>query len=946
METFLGLVAKDLLARVQSFERLVMVFPNKRASLFMTEELMKLAERPIWMPEIITIDEFVDRHTNLLRVDEVECVVKLYKIFRRFEPELELGEFYYWGKMLLADFDDVDKYLVNAKDLFGNVDMYRAMDDTSLTYLDSEQRALLQRFFDIVAESKSSETREFGDLWNNISTVYSEFKSLLRSEGKAYAGMAQRTFVEQELWPEVEHIAFVGFNALNRCEKSIFKHYDNNGEAIFYWDYDTLYLENPYHEAGYYMRDNLKSFPNALGAEHFNRLNRENDLKITVIDVPNVISQTKLLPELLSADSGRETAVILCDEALMIPAKNSFPAEIESINITMGFPAKSSSVVSLVEQLYALIVYGVGQDSIYYKPVVALLQHPLVCGANREECMALIAKINNENLYRVPLELFGFNQLCSTIFSGVKESVAEWLKSILQLLLLEPSLKERELDREVLFKLYTYIQRLDNLFVQEGIAEQVMEDSKFYMSLLNKMLGYVSIPFSGQPLQGVQLMGMMESRMLDFENVILMSMNEGIMPKGGVAPSFIPVSFRRAFGMPVPEHQDAMFAYYFYRLLQRTKHATMLYVSGKGNGMGSEMSRFILQLRYESKIPIEWKSLQNRLQVADKSVPEVMRSPDMLEKLKSRYRTPERGMLSPSAISSYILCPLNFFRQYILGLKEPDSVGDELDARTIGNYLHNAAEIVYTHLNKVAKGGFIQKSMIDDVLNDTLYIENVMEQAYCNVMNPHGGVVNAADGLNSGMNLIAKITVERYLRDILRYDRDKVCPFKVVKLEERVVMPFTLDDGSIIYIGGIVDRIDQLLNGTYRVIDYKTGSDKRIFESLDSLFEVGGEKHEKVPFQTMLYAMAYMKQAGLEHAALVPGVYLLREMTDSSVEFDYRFSMGAELIESFTQPLRDIFMAKLKTVVQDIYREEGKVGVSDNQCSCKYCLFKALCGVE
>lgn len=946
METFLGLVAKDLLARVQNFERLMLVFPNKRASLFMTEELMKLTERPLWMPEIVTIDEFVDRHTNLLRVDEVESVVKLYKIFRRFEPELELGEFYYWGKMLLADFDDVDKYLVDANDLFGNVDKYRAMDDTSLTYLDAEQRDALKRFFDILVENRSSETKEFQDLWNNISTVYLEFKAVLLSEGKAYAGMAQRTFVEQELWPDVEHIAFVGFNALNRCEKSIFSHYDNNGQALFYWDYDTLYIDNKFHEAGLYMRDNLKRFPNALSSEHFNRLNRENDLRIRVIDVPNAISQVKLLPELLDGDSGRETAVILCDEALMIPAKNSFPAEIESINITMGYPAKGSSVITLIEQLYALMVYGVSADSIYYKPVLSLLQHPLICGVNRAESMALIEKINKENLYRVPKSNLSFNSLCKTIFDEPEGSVSEWLKNILQMLLLEPSLKERELDREVLFKLYTYIQRLDNLFVQEQIAEQVLNDAKFYMTLLNKMLSYVSIPFSGQPLQGVQLMGMMESRMLDFENVILLSMNEGIMPKGGVAPSFIPVSFRRAFGMPIPEHQDAMFAYYFYRLLQRTKQATMIYTSGKGMGMGSEMSRFILQLKYESKIPIEWLSLQNSLQVVENRVESVVRTEDMIARLKSMYRNRERGLLSPSAISSYIKCPLNFFRQYVLGLKEPDSVGDELDARTIGNYLHSAAEIVYSHLNKLSGGDFIRSFHIDMVLSDSNFINEVLEQAYCNVMNPKGGVADAQESLNSGQNMIARVTVERYLRDILQYDRDTTIGFKIIKLEERVAMPFTLSDGSTIYIGGIVDRIDQLFDGTYRVIDYKTGSDKRTFESFDSLFEIGGKNHEKVPFQTMLYAMAYMKQAGIEHAALVPGVYLLREMTDISSPFDYRFDMKGKVIDSFTQPMRDEFMSRLKILVQDMYREEGEVGISIEQTSCKYCIFKALCGVE
>lgn len=943
MKRFLGLVAEDLLARVQDFENLTLVFPNKRAALFMAEELKSCTDKVMWMPQVITCNDLIYRDTRLTLIDEVEGVVKLYKIFRKFQSELDLSEFYYWGKMLLADFDDVDKYLVDAHDLFGNVDKYRQMEDTSLSYLSGEQRSALKRFFDIVATSNSNETTGFQDIWNNIESVYNQFKALLKAENKAYAGMAQREFVERELWPDVKHIAFVGFNALNSCEKRIFAHYRDNGSALFYWDYDTYYTENEHHEAGHYMRGNLKSFPNALGQENFNRLSRDNNIELTVVDVPNVIAQTKLLSGLLPKGAGRESAVVLCDETLLSPVKNSFPEHIENINVTMGFPAKNSSVITLLDSLYNVTVDDCKNDTYYFKHVVKVLENPLISFVDRDGCGALIEEINREHMYRVPKDRLQFNPILSAVFNSETDSVPLWLNNILQAILLEPSLKDRTLDREVLFKMYTYIQRLNSLFVQEGIMEQVSENGKFYMSLINRMVSYTSVPFSGQPLQGVQLMGMMETRMLDFENLILLSVNEGIMPKAGVAPSFIPVSFRRAFGLPVPEHQDAIFAYYFYRLLQRVKRAVLVYVSGNGNGMGSEMSRFILQLKYESNIKINWLSLRNDIVNVEHKDLAVERTDMMMTKLKRMYRDPKKGRLSPSALSTYITCPLKFMRQFVEGLKEYEEAEDELDARMVGNYLHYAADILYSELNEKSAGGLITKRMLADVLENDTYISNVLERAYCKVMDPNERDANAKDGLSAiGQNVIQGIVVERYLRSILEYDMNNVAPFRILKLEEDVSMAVPMDDGSVIYIGGIVDRIDKLESGEIRVIDYKTGGDKREYSTLYELFEIGSEKHAKAPFQTMLYSMAYIKQNDLSGNRVVPGVYVLREMGKDG--YDYHFiSKDDGVIEEFSPEMQVDFMRNLENVIYDMYREGGNVGVAAVDKSCEYCTFKALC---
>ncbi len=889
METFLGLLAKDLLERELNFEELTVIFPNKRAGLFLAEELRRKAERALWMPEILTLDEFIDQYTGLRRIDETEAVIKLFKIFRDgdlqhlFADPLSLGDFYYWGKMLLGDFDDCDKYLVNAEDLFGNVDKYRAMDDKSLDYLEDEQREALRRFFDILVEKPSDEKESFADLWNNLFGIYTEFRKRLEEDGCAYAGMAQRRFCEEELWPEKRCIAFAGFNALNKCEKSIFTHYKVNGSALFYWDYDTFYVNNEKHEAGRFMRDNLKAFPNALGVEHFNNITT-GGLDIHVIDTPSQVASAKLIPTLIGEKPGVETAVVLCDEGLLQAVRTSIPDTIKDINITMGVPARHSSVEALVAMLYTLRRNGAKEGKFYYKPVISILEHPLVRGVDRERCNEVIAEINKRNLFRVDAEkLTSINDTLGKIFSLERMSATDWLLAIFESLLRSDVAERSPFDGEILFQIYTYIRSLATILTREGLEDVAADDDKFYLSVILKLLSSLSIPFSGQPLQGMQLMGLLETRMLDFERLVILSANEGVMPKGGVAPSFIPYGFRRAFEMPTPEYRDAIFAYYFYRLLQRCKHADILYVSGKDDFAYSEMSRFLMQLKYEyDDKRIVWQSMANRLgsgagkefdlkksdalvkRFSDKYLlsgsPHSEQIQQILADLEVRKNNSKISALSPSAISEYIECPRKFFMCHVMGFSEPDEVTDDMDARMLGNLFHEAAHLVYDYLSESVNGGMIEEGDIAKLLSDEERLNGFVNEAFMKEISEEKGLGALSE---SGQNDLVCGTVLLYIKNALRYDMKHSVPFSIKMLEQRVYMALDIGDGRVVAIGGVVDRVDETRDGL-RIIDYKTGGDTSEFDSLHALFDIEGGKHTKAPFQTMLYGLAYL--ASLDRA--------------------------------------------------------------------------------
>lgn len=937
MPSFLHLLAKDLIQKYDSdFDRLTIVFPNKRAGLFLAEELSRLISRPTWMPEIATLSEFIERHTGLKKAEDLALIIKLYKSYTLISGSDEkFDDFYYWGNMLLGDFDDIDKYLANAKDVFSNLVSLKEI-EYNFPYLTPEQIEAVKSFWSSFnPEKQSKEQLEFLKVWDKLYQTYSLFKTNLQKQGLCYEGMGQRHFCNHlEEYSNDNRIIFAGFNALNACEKRIFSFYRDKRQATFYWDYDIYYSSDENHEAGHYIRENLKYFPNELGLEHFNNF-RHNGKKIEYISVPSSIGQAKLIPQLtqnIGAPIDFNTAIVLCDERMLIPAINSIPDSIRKINITMGYPAQNTSVAALISMLGDLKNYAKqeeGETYYYYKPVIALLNHKLLKDPCPDEINRITDYVNQKNIIYIPEKSLQFNSVAQAIFCSDNKKIADYLLNALKLLTLSfnsNSKAHHPIEKEFIFTLYTYIQSLQNTFEEE----QIEPDNKLYMQIIHKIVTATSIPFSGEPLEGLQIMGLMETRMLDFKNLVILSANEGIIPKTGVISSFIPYNLRVGFKLPTPEHQDTLFAYYFYRLLQRAENIKILYASATKGLNSGEMSRFLYQIKYESGLKIEERNFQNRISAPDRKIIEIGKTDEILARLET-YTDSDENPLSPSALNTYMECRLKFYFKYIARIKEKEEIAEELDHRLLGNIFHECSESLYATI----PNGHITVEAIDTILKNDKLIEEHIKTSYLGLYDK-----KIARLMDSGSNELILEVVKKYIKEVLSYDKN-ICPFQIIAMEQKFSFPIKINIGNKekeIFIGGFIDRIDRIDRGI-RIIDYKTGADNTTFKDIPSVFDRDNLQRNKAAFQTMLYCLMF----GNSYTAsdpLIPGIYSTKLLFTK--DYNYMLKCDKDYVNNFT-PYEPEFSGHLKTLLEELYCREQPFSQTTNEKKCKNCSYAGIC---
>lgn len=939
MSSFLHLLARDLIQKYNGrFSDLTIIFPNKRAGLFLADELSRLIDRPVWMPEISTLSEFIGQRTELQTIEDLPLIIKLYKSYVRVSGSEEpFSDFYYWGNMLLGDFDDIDKYLANAKDIFSNLIDLKEL-ELSFPYLTDEQIETVKSFWKTFNPDKySSEQREFLRVWDKLYDTYTDFRNTLSLEQICYEGMGQRHFYEHiGQYEHPRHIIFAGFNALNACEKSIFAYYRENRKASFYWDYDIYYTSNENHEAGLYMRENLKYFPNELGLEHFNNF-LHNDKKVEYISVPSSIGQAKLIPRLtenLSGNKNHDTAIVLCDERMLIPAIHSIPENISKVNITMGYPAQNTSIAALISLMGDLRNYAKKESGdiwFYYKPVIALLNHKLLKDLCPEEINRITNYINRKNIVYIAGKSLQFNAITRTIFSipDDNEKVTDWMLGVLKLLITtfnDDAASLEPIEKEFIFSLSTCLQSLRNLFEEEGIDP----DNKLMIQIIHKVVSAATIPFSGEPLEGLQLMGLMETRMLDFKNLIILSVNEGILPKSGVTSSFIPYNLRVGFRLPTPEHQDALFAYYFYRLLQRAQSIHILYTSGAKGLNSGEMSRFLYQIKYESGLPIRESNFQNNISVQDNPPITINKNTDILNTLNEYAQNSEK-ILSPSALNIYLECPLRFYFKYIAGIREKEEIAEELDHRLLGNIFHECSESIYATI----PGGNITTAAIDSILSNDHLLEEHIAKSYRNIYDLHISRL-----IDSGSNELILNIIKKYLHEMFRYDR-QFCPFHIIAMEQKYLVPVNIETAGItktIPIGGYIDRIDQVEQGI-RVIDYKTGTDNTTFKSIPSVFDPENPTRNKAAFQTMLYCLMYDHSNPSDYP-LIPGIYSAKMLFGR--DYNHCLKQDKEYITDFRRHA-DEFLALLTTLLQQLWDPATPFTQTTQDKKCRNCPYQPIC---
>ena len=955
MQPFLQLVAHDLYTKIgNDLSRTVLVFPNKRANLFFNEYLAEESDQPIWSPAAMSISDLLQKLSVQKAGDPIRLVCELYKVFKEETESREtLDDFYFWGELLISDFDDVDKNMVDADKLFSNLqDLKNLMDDYE--FLDEEQEEAIRQFFQNFSIERRTELKEkFISLWDKLGIIYHRYREKLAELGIAYEGMLYRNVIEQLDADRLKYdkYVFVGFNVLNKVEKEFFQKLQKAGKAMFYWDYDLFYTQRiSKHEAGEFIKRNLIDFPNELPESYFDIFRKPK--KIRYISASTENAQARFLPEWVKATqthttqivSEKENAIVLCNEALLLPVLHSIPQDVQNVNITMGFPLAQTPVYSFINAAMELQTNGYRPDTgrFTYEAVSKILKHPYTRQLS-DHATRLERELTKTNrFYPLPSELKkdDFLTILFTPQSNIRELCDYLLRLIKSISILYR--KEGEYDdifnqlyRESIFQSHLKINRLYSL-IESGELSVRTDTLK---RLITKVLTASNIPFHGEPAIGLQIMGVLETRNLDFRNLIMLSLNEGQLPKAGGESSFIPYNLRKAFGMTTIEHKNAVYAYYFYRLIQRAENITLLYnTSSDGLNRGEE-SRFMLQLLVEGphEITREYleagQSPQNTLEI------QIEKTPEILRRLYRAYDTaqPESVILSPSALNTYLDCRLRFYYRYVAGLKTPDEVSAEIDSALFGTIFHLSAQLAYTDLT--ANGKMIQREDLERLLRDEIKLQGYVDQAFKQELFK---VAPEEKPEYNGVQLINSKVIVSYLKQLLRNDL-QYTPFEMVAMEKKVSEKITIQTALgplTLRLGGTIDRMDAK-EGTLRIVDYKTGGSPKIPANIEQLF-TPSETRPNYIFQTFLYAAIMSRKQPLMVAPAL--LYIHRAASES---YSPVIEMGEPRklkipVNNFAF-FEDEFRERLQALLEEIFDEKELFTQTEDIKKCAYCDFKAIC---
>jgi CRISPR/Cas system-associated exonuclease Cas4 (RecB family) len=948
MQPILEILARHLLQNEEGDTgETRIILPNRRAGLFLRHHLALHTPLVRWSPRILTISDFINEISALKPSEPVETLFTLHDIYRRVKEQPEsLDEFYYWGEIMLNDFDELDKYLVDEKKLFRNIIDLKDIEEP-LAGLQDDQIRFIRQFWEGFHEGRNTHEKEqFLEIWKLLPVLYQELRAVLVSRGEGYPGMLYREIAERierkEIPPPATRTIIAGFNALNGCEKRIFRWLRQHG-ARFFWDYDHQYTMDPDHEAGRFMRENLELFPPAAELEAFRGMEMEKEVRI--FELPNDVLQSRTLFSILDGkETGplqacTDTAVVLCDEALLVSVLMSIPESMEEVNVTMGYPMKSTPVYSFVDALFRL-QHNVRRDRdgtcrFYHKDVSALLLHPYMKNPTTGRIHPVLEQMAALNLIQLDQSLFQ-GELEKKIFRPVDDSLhlIHYLREIFNHVLghlgMEGEKMLPELHREFVLQLLIHLNKLEILMqsrsdIPASIAER----------LFRKVLSGLRIPFEGEPLSGLQVMGILETRLLDFKHVVLLSMNEEVMPASHFRHSYVPYALRLGFGMPSREDMDAIYAYHFNRLLQRAEKIDLLFNSASEGVRSGEMSRYLYQIKYQKGIEVTRPGLEVAARQKDEVV--VRHTPEIDQKLQ-RYTlaSEDSKYLSPSAINTYIDCSLRFYLRYLAGIGETDEVMEEIDAPGFGTVIHEAIRRIYKEIAEKNRG-IIGPADLDQI-SSSEHAEQVLTRVFREYH--FKGRKNA---VIEGRNIIFLQVMIRFLKKIIQTDR-AVAPFALISAEKEYHRELEIRVKGIltgIRLGGKIDRVDRL-GSSLRVIDYKTGDAKQGFAGLDTLFDGASGTRNRAAFQTLFYAWLV---AG-EHPAeqIIPGLYIMKDLYDKS--FDPALVMGShrkkKKIDSFSEMEED-FLGMVGKVLESIFDPGVPFVQTKNEAICRNCNFAAIC---
>jgi CRISPR/Cas system-associated exonuclease Cas4 (RecB family) len=953
---FLKYVAEDLLNRFgNNLSQVCVVFPNKRARLFFSLYLGEASGgKTIWAPAYRTISELFQELSGLTLSDKMQLILELYSVYKKITGTADnLDDFYYYGEILLADYEEIDKSLVDAHDLFRNLADLKSMEG-SFDYLSETQVSAIRQFWSSFHQDRvSTGQKDFLKFWELLYEIYGAFHEQLKGKKLAYEGMICRQVAGmiQKTDPirfGSERYVMVGFNALNGSEEILFRYLKRQDKALFYWDYDEQYTASSWHEAGRFIRDNIKQFPAPDQSFHFSGL-AAIPKKISVIPVSSATAQAKIIPAVfrlmgLSAASDlRHTALVLPDERLMMPVLYSLPAEIRDINITMGYPLRESSAFAflrLIIQLYRNSVdTDAGETAFSHRDVIALLKHPFVYSVHKSIADERIRQIQEKNKEFIAIGELHQNSDLQVFFRPVKnaDEAVTCLIGALEYairVLLENQAKStgdvNPFQLECLYQAYTAISRLSDILRESGLAFS----SRLLFSLVQSMCAGMAVPFSGEPLAGLQVLGILETRLLDFENVIILSMNEGIMPRSMPISSFIPGNLRYGFGMPVPEYHDAVYSYYFYRLIQRAKNVFLVYDESADGLVTGERSRFIHQIAYENLFTIREIRLETNI-TPRIEIPIIRQKKDqVLEKLNAYFDGKSGKYLSPSSINEFINCPLKFYFHRIASLEEMEEVSEEIDPLIFGNILHASMHQIY----ESCRGKEVSREILDSLISREDNLEELLLKSFQTELY-HSDFFRIRE--LEGMHLITEEILKKYILQLLKADRNNT-PFHLVSLEEKYRAALRLQHraaGKTAQIGGLIDRVEQA-NGFIRIIDYKTGTENLAFKNLESLFTALPSERNDAVFQVFLYSWIYRKN--FQGTRVVPCLYYVRGSYKQGFTGFIKDQSDHTEVKDFAR-YEAAFEDRLVTVLETLADPSLPFIQTTDEAFCANCTYRKIC---
>lgn len=932
--------------------------------------------RPELMPEMTTINDFFFRAGGMQAAGRIPLLLRLYDCYRELNPRAEpLDDFIFWGDVILADFNDADKYLVDARQLFTNVSDLRAVHD-DYSYLTENQRRAIGNFVSHFGNADFAAAKDgdapgikerFLRIWNLLYPLYVSFNKVLSESGTAYEGMVYRSVAERlsaegaqdmikRTLPHASKIVFVGLNALNECEKTLLRKCRDASVAEFCWDYSGVMIRDPKNRSSLFMEENVREFGQAAVWDPEGVAVPE----INVVSVPSSTGQVKLLRHVFSGDySGG--AVVLPDETLLAPLLNSLPEEIEDVNVTMGCPVSSSLFYSLMSDVSSMLLHTVKKGdsaAFYHKQVRSVFSNGIFRRIADEATTEKVDAVLQAAKYYVPARDISGTPLLDLVFRPVvhdaRAASAEQVRAISSYL------------KEVVSGIASGMRRVQGMSAELEFAAEyyksvcMLEKAALavlpatYLRLLSRLLSGVSVPFRGEPLKGFQIMGPLETRALDFRTLVIMSANEGVFPKKNVSSSFIPSELRRGFGLPTYEYQDAVWAYYFYRMITRAEKVWLLYDSRTEGLKSGEESRYIKQLQYHFGVPVRrWVAVGGRLKPGAEEP--IVKTPEDLERISS-------ACLSATAIQNYMDCPAKFYYHTVKGLTPEKEVAESLDKGMLGTVFHDAMWALYCgegamasreSMDKTAGKKFfpmkwISADYISGWLEREKEIKEKIKSLICSQLN--------TDEV-TGRNLVLADVIMKYVTETLKRDLEQIRlsgrdGFELIGLELKVYG--TIAGHKFI---GYVDRLDSFSEGSLRVVDYKTGkvngedtleiSDDGAQKIADAVFcatrdeETGKisvrsalkKERPKIPLQFSLYDILLDYGGMTEGKRLYNSVYSVRELFSGA-------PVSAERNMAFCREVETL----LGLLLSEISDPEIPFVRTDDADVCGYCDFKMICG--